>query len=49
METDPVCGMEINEKDAAGTSVYEGKTYYFCAQFCKENFAKFPSRFVRNK
>jgi Cu+-exporting ATPase len=36
MVKDPVCGMDIEEKDAAGTSAYEGRTYYFCATSCKE-------------
>jgi Cu+-exporting ATPase len=46
MVKDPVCGMDIDEKDAAGTSDYRGKTYYFCTTSCKENFDKFPSRFI---
>lgn len=28
MVTDPVCGMQIDERKAAGTSVYHGQTYY---------------------
>lgn len=30
MAKDPVCGMEVEEKKAAGTSMYQGKIYYFC-------------------
>ena len=30
MEKDPVCGMQVDPKKAAGTSEYQGKTYYFC-------------------
>jgi Cu+-exporting ATPase len=48
MVKDPVCGMDIEEKDAAGTSAYEGRTYYFCATSCKETFDRFPSRFVKD-
>jgi len=28
-QRDPVCGMEINTYDAAGTSEHQGRTYYF--------------------
>jgi Cu+-exporting ATPase len=43
---DPVCGMTIDEKDAAGTSVYEGKTFYFCSTNCKEKFEKEPAKYA---
>ena len=43
---DPVCGMSIEEKDAAATSVYEGKTYFFCSPSCKTKFDKDPEVFV---
>ncbi len=45
---DPVCGMEVEEKDAAGTSRYQGKDYYFCAPGCKEAFDANPSEFLEN-
>jgi len=32
---DPVCGMTISTDDAAGTSEYDGRTFYFCAGECK--------------
>jgi YHS domain-containing protein len=47
MAVDPVCGMEVDEKRAAATHEYKGKTYYFCAVGCKEKFAKAPEKFVR--
>jgi len=43
---DPVCNMNVDEKKAAATSVYKGKTYYFCAKGCKEKFDKEPGKFV---
>jgi Cu+-exporting ATPase len=46
MATDPVCKMTIDEKDAAGTSEHNGKTYYFCAASCKAKFAANPSAYV---
>lgn len=46
MQRDPVCDMLVEEKKAAATSVYKGKTYYFCAKFCKEEFEKDPERYI---
>jgi Cu+-exporting ATPase len=46
MQTDPVCGMEVEEKQAAATSTYKGKTYYFCAQSCKERFDQSPEKYL---
>lgn len=47
MPTDPVCKMEISEKDAEATAEYKGKTYYFCSEACKEAFVEHPDRFVK--
>jgi YHS domain-containing protein len=47
MAIDPVCKMEINEKEAAATYEHKGKTYYFCAVGCKEKFAKDPEKFLK--
>lgn len=38
MTADPVCGMQIDEKQAAGKSNYKGQTYYFCSVGCKQKF-----------
>lgn len=46
MEIDPVCGMSVDPRTAAGKSEYKGKTYYFCAPGCKQTFDKDPERFV---
>ena len=47
MAKDPVCGMEVDEKKAAGKTNYKGKTYYFCNERCKIAFEKRPSRFAK--
>lgn len=47
MAKDPVCGMNVDEKKAAGTAVYEGKTYYFCSPGCKATFDKDPGKYAR--
>ncbi|MBZ0154692.1 MAG: YHS domain-containing protein [Alphaproteobacteria bacterium] len=46
MAKDPVCGMEVNERDARYTSSYQGKEYHFCSEGCKEEFAGNPGNFV---
>ena len=40
---DPVCHMDIDPSSAAGTSEYEGKTYYFCSRGCKVDFDADPA------
>ena len=49
MIIDPVCGMEIDKKDVAATSEYEGKTYYFCHVNCKKVFDADPKKFLKAK
>jgi Cu+-exporting ATPase len=46
MAKDPVCGMSVDEQSAAGTSEYQGKTYYFCSTSCKEAFDKEPEKYA---
>ena len=46
MARDPVCGMDVDEKTAAGKSEYQGKTYYFCSPGCKWKFEKEPEKYV---
>lgn len=46
MVKDPVCGMMVDEKRAAGKSEYKGKTYYFCSPGCKKTFDANPEKFV---
>jgi YHS domain-containing protein len=44
---DPVCNMNVDEKKAAGSSIYKGATYYFCAKMCKEKFDKDPEKYLK--
>ena len=46
MVKDPVCGMEIEESQAAAHSEYEGTTYHFCAPGCKRAFDQDPEKFL---
>jgi RND family efflux transporter MFP subunit len=47
--TDPVCGMDVDERRAAEagrTSVHHGTAFYFCADQCKQQFDAEPSKFA---
>ncbi len=46
MATDPVCKMEVKESEAAATSEYKGKKYYFCAPACKKAFDQDPEKYL---
>lgn len=45
MTTDPVCGSEVSESDAA-VHEYEGQIYYFCSDDCQEEFQENPEQYV---
>ena len=49
MAKDPVCGMTVDEKSAAGKSEYQGQTYYFCSSGCKAAFEKEPQKYATKK
>ena len=46
-QRDPVCNMQVDEKNAAGQSDYQGQTYYFCSQNCKEQFDRNPQQYAK--
>jgi len=46
MTKDPVCGMDVDPKHAAGSSEYQGVTYYFCSAGCKKAFDKEPAKYA---
>jgi len=46
MAKDPVCGMDVDPKQAAGKSEYQGQTYYFCSADCKKSFDKEPQKYI---
>lgn len=46
---DPVCKMSIEDSEAVATSIYKGKTYYFCSMHCKEKFDSNPDLFLLEK
>ena len=45
--TDPVCGMTVDPKKAAGSSEYQGQTYSFCSRGCKRKFDAAPEQYAK--
>ena len=45
--TDPVCGMTVDEEQAAGKSGYKGEMFYFCSQDCKTKFDSHPAEYAK--
>lgn len=46
MAIDPVCGMTVDEKSAAGNVVHSGKTWYFCSMHCQHEFEANPAKYA---
>jgi P-type Cu+ transporter len=42
---DPVCGMEIDPKDAAAKEERDGNVFYFCSESCHREFLANPHRY----
>jgi len=45
MAKDLICGMTVKEEKGLRLE-YQGQTYYFCSDFCKNLFEKDPERYV---
>jgi Cu+-exporting ATPase len=43
---DEVCGMTIDAEGAAGNAEFEGKTYHFCSDRCRDLFQEDPDRYL---
>ena len=43
---DPVCGMKVDDRNAAGQSNHQGQTYYFCSPGCNTTFDQNPQQYV---
>src|SRR5918995_7049455 len=44
--TDPICGMTVDPKSAAGKHEHNGQTYYFCSQHCLAKFKEDPEKWL---
>ena len=45
MARDPVCGMNVDEQQAAATAKHNGTTCYFCSPGCKKALEKDPHKY----
>ena len=43
---DPVCGMTVDPKTAAGAHTHEGTTYHFCSVGCLDKFKAAPEKYL---
>ena len=43
---DPVCTMKVDDESTEFTTEYDGITYFFCSNACKEEFETDPERYV---
>ncbi|GMU60204.1 MAG: hypothetical protein AMXMBFR34_19670 [Myxococcaceae bacterium] len=46
IELDPVCHMKVRVTDSTPTAGFDGGTFYFCAEICRERFMTTPAAFV---
>jgi Cu+-exporting ATPase len=44
---DPVCGMDVEVASARYSTIFGGKTYYFCNEGFKNTFEKNPTQFIQ--
>ena len=44
---DFVCGAELDKEKSADRYDYEGKTYHFCSQKCRDDFSKDPRQYIK--
>lgn len=49
MQTDPVCGMQVDDQKAPAKSQHKGQDYYFCATDCKKKFDQQPEQYTGSK
>ena len=46
---DPICGIELDPNEVEYSMNFEGTTYYFSSEECKQKFDKNPEEYTRNK
>lgn len=46
MTLDPVCGMSVDKESAPARAEVDGRTYYFCANGCRDEFLAAPEKFL---
>jgi Cu+-exporting ATPase len=49
MVLDPVCKMLVDESESDIKEGYEGRTYFFCSDECRERFQTDPEEYAEKK
>ena len=46
---DPVCGMKVSPGESKRVAVYQGHSYWFCAEGCRAAFESNPEKYLEPK
>ena len=46
---DPVCGMEVVPGTTRLVTIYQGHSYWFCAENCRDAFETNPRKYLETK
>ena len=46
MTIDPVCGIEVDEKNSEFQAQFAGKKYFFCSDECRKEFEQQPNEYI---
>jgi YHS domain-containing protein len=46
MTIDPVCGIEVDEKNPEFQAQFAGKKYFFCSDECRKEFEQQPNEYI---
>ena len=48
-QRDPVCGMSVTPDEPAPEAIFNGTTYRFCSDSCREQFVRSPAHYVTRR
>jgi Cu+-exporting ATPase len=49
MFKDPVCQRTLTEEQAAGCTIYAGRSYFFCTWACQHRFEHNPAEYIEEQ
>jgi Cu+-exporting ATPase len=47
--TDPVCKMTLAADEPLASTIFEGRTYFFCSAACRNDFEEDPEAYLRDE
>ncbi|MFP3867984.1 MAG: YHS domain-containing protein [Desulfobacteraceae bacterium] len=48
-DVDPVCGIDLTAEHGKFAYDFEERTYYFCSEACRDQFAAEPEKYVKEE